>query len=303
MNDLRESLLHFSHQTYAPLEIIVIDNNSEDGTIGMIESEFPEVKLIKLCQNTGVAAYNVGMRAAMGEIIVVSDNDSYLEPTGVEKIVRKFSVSKENLAVVACEVIYIPQNQIYNWYYLPVDRKNPEETGYAANMFIGAGAAIRRDVLTKVGYYSEDYFLYMNEIDLSTRIIGAGYEIRFFPDVIAYHRASAVSRAKSKVRLLSFRNVIWYYWKYFPFRIAIGRSFVRIPFEVALLLLHGANPWHIIGTTKQIVSGLPQVLRNRTPIPKPYIKKALGNRSEISNLFQYLKEVISRKLFERQQKN
>jgi GT2 family glycosyltransferase len=295
--DLRESLSHFSSQTYSPIELIVVDNASEDGTVEMIEREFTQVKLIKLAHNTGVAAYNVGMQAASGDIIVVSDNDSYLEAAGVENIVRKFSQGGEKLGVVACEIIYIPQNQIYNWYYLPVDRINPVATGYPAHMFIGAGAAIRKAVLVEVGYYPVRYFLYMNEVDLSTRIIGAGYDIRFFPDIIAYHRGSQISRAKGKVRLSSYRNIIWYYWKYFPFRIAFGRSAIRIPFEIAWLTMQGTNPWHILKTTKEMILELPGVIKDRSPIPKQYIKRALGDRSEISTLLAYLKEVVSRKFF------
>lgn len=273
----------------------MVDNGSTDGTVEMVEHEFPDIRLIKLTENTGVAAYNLGMRYARGEIVVVSDNDSWLEPDGIAKFVEKFQNGSSDLAIIACEIIYIPKNTVYQWHPHPVDKSTPRPDGYPTHLFIGAGAAIKKSVLEEVGYYPEEFFFFMNEVDLCTRVIGAGYDIRYCPDIVAYHKGSPFSRAKSLGRLLSFRNIIWYYWKYFPIHIAFGRSLIRIPFEIFLLLAHRTNPFSILRTLAEIFWRLPEILKKRNPIPKRFAKKALGNQSEIANLYCFIKEAISRR--------
>ncbi len=290
---LRETLTHYQHQSYHNIEILVIDNGSSDDTVEMLKREFPSVRIITLDHNTGVKAYNVGMRSAKGEIIVVSDNDSYLEPTGVEKIVQRFQHGSPQLAVVACEIAYVPQRIIYEWYYHPVDKNSPKPDGYPAHLYIGAGAAIKRRVLEQVGYYPEDFFLYMNEVDLCTRIIGAGYEVRYFPDIVAFHKSSPVARSKGRTRLLSFRNIIWYYWKYFPIHIAFGRSLVRMPFDMIQLMIQHTNPFQVFAALGKTLWGLPGILKRRKPIPKQYVKEALGNKSEIANLYHSVRVMLS----------
>lgn len=293
-HDLRETLVQYSQQTYRHTELIVVDNHSTDGTIAMMRTEFPSVRLITLQENTGVKAYNIGMRTALGELIVVSDNDSYLEARGIEKMVQKFSTGDQRLAVVACEVIYLPDNVVYNWYQNQIDRKNVRPDGYPTHLFIGAGAAIKSAVLAEVGYYPEEYFLFMNEVDLSTRIIAAGYEVRYFPDIVTYHRSSPTSRIRELTYLLSFRNIIWYYWKYFPLRIAIGRSLMRIPVEILFLILRRTNPIKIFTTCTQLFVGLRQIVKTRQPIPACFVKRALGNQSEISTVYHYVREILTR---------
>ncbi len=293
-HDLRETLVQYSQQTYPNVEMVVVDNHSTDGTTQMIETDFPFARLIKLAKDTGIAAYNIGMQAARGEIIVVSDNDSYLEPEGVEKIVQKFCHAGRLLAVVACEVVHMPYHTIYDWYPYPIDRADSHPDGYPTHLFIGSGAGIRKEVLEEVGYCPEEFFLYMNEFDLCTRIIGAGYDIRYFPDVVTYLNASPVSRAKELTYLLSFRNIIWYYWKYFPLHIALGRSLIRIPFELGCFALRRTNPIKVFRTCTELLSRLPTILHNRRLIPRRNVRKALGHRSEISTIYYYVAELLKR---------
>lgn len=293
-NDLRETLRKYSCQTYSNIEIIVVDNGSTDGTDKIVSSEFPGVRYVRLDENTGVKGYNIGMQASQGEIVVVSDNDSYLEETGVQKIVDAFHRMPENVGVISCEIIYVPGNQVYRWHTGEIgDGKAPN--GYPTYMFIGAGAAIKRSVLDKVGYYPEEFFLYMNEVDLCTRILGAGYDIRYFPDVKAYHKVSQVSKSKDMRMLLSFRNIIWYYWKYFPYPTAIGRSVLRTGIELVHLAVSGTKPRLIMSYTVETFAALPGIIRNRRPIPRKQVKRALGYRSEIAGYIEYVRDVLSRR--------
>jgi GT2 family glycosyltransferase len=293
-DDLKEVLEKYLNNSYKNIEIIVVDNNSTDGTKNMVVSDFKDVKLISLSENTGVKAYNIGIKEAKGDIIYLSDNDAYLEEDGFFKIVNKFQKGSKNLAVVSCEIVYIPQNIIYEWYSRPIDRNNLNPNGYEAHLFIGAGAAIKREVFKKVGYYDESFFLFFNENELSTRIIGAGYDIKYFPDIKVYHKTSS-KRYPNRTRYLTVRNMIWYYWKYFPIHIAFGRTIIRLPFECIISLYHRIRIFEIFKTIYDTFNGLPNIIKNREPIPKKYVKKALRYENVFQDIFHWIQETQKRR--------
>ncbi|WP_041313223.1 glycosyltransferase family 2 protein, partial [Heliomicrobium modesticaldum] len=82
--------------------------------------------------------------------------------------------------------------------------------------FNGAGAAVRRAVMKKVGYYPGEFFLYMNEMDMAFRIWDAGYTIRYFPDIVSYHKASPTNRQSWRAPFFYCRNLFWLVWKNQP---------------------------------------------------------------------------------------
>ena len=74
--------------------------------------------------------------------------------------------------------------------------------------FNGAGAGVRKEIFKKVGFYPGEFFLYMNEADCSLRIRDLGYEIRFFPDLIAYHKMAAKNRKSWRALLLHSKFIL-----------------------------------------------------------------------------------------------
>lgn len=213
--DVRESLTRLRESTYANMEIIVVDNGSTDGTPEMIEAEFPEVRLLKMPENIGIAAYNVGFGQAKGKYIVILDDDSFPEKHAIERMVRRFEADAK-LGVVAFDVRnYCTLDDIKN-----VDEaaENFSTTGNERYImsFNGAGAGVRADVFRQVGYYPEEFFLYNNELDTAFRIWDAGYTIRSFPDIVGYHKYSPVNRSSWRAPFYYTRNAFWVAWKHYP---------------------------------------------------------------------------------------
>ena len=229
--DIHESLLRIRDIDYPNLEIIVVDNASTDGTFAMIESEFPEVRLLQMPENGGIAAYNVGFKAARGEYIVILDDDSFPHRDSLRRMVRKFE-NDASLGVVAFDV-----RNFYN--YDDVKTETIEETGEnhetAATAkdyllaFNGAGAGVRRKALEQAGFYPEEFFLYWNEQDTAFRILDIGYGIRFFSDVVAYHKFSPVNRDSRRAPFFYTRNAFWLIWKNYPSGMAL---------KLTLLFMH-----------------------------------------------------------------
>jgi len=102
-NDVQEGLQELLKQNYKNMEIIVVDNGSTDGTPGMVKNKFPEVTLITLKENLGVAAYNKGFQQAQGKYIVILDDDSFPGSNAIPRMVEEFE-KNEKLGVVAFDV-------------------------------------------------------------------------------------------------------------------------------------------------------------------------------------------------------
>ena len=216
-NEIHESLLRIREIDYPNLEIIVVDNASTDGTATMIESVFPEVRLLHMPENSGVAAYNAGFKTAQGEYIVILDDDSFPHQDSLKRMVKKFE-NDPSLGVVAFDV-----RNFYN--YDDVKNETIEtgenlETVAAAKDYLlafnGAGAGVRREALEQAGFYPEEFFLYWNEQDTAFRILDKGYDIQFFSDVVAYHKFSPLNRSSRRAPFYYTRNAFWLIWKNYP---------------------------------------------------------------------------------------
>ncbi|WP_328597362.1 glycosyltransferase family 2 protein [Heliobacterium mobile] len=246
-NDLREGLIRLREQSYQPLEIIVVDNGSTDDSVEMVKRDFPEVHVIETGENLGVEAYNRGFLHATGEYIVILDDDSFPAVDAIGKMVEQFRRDPQ-LGVVAFDVrsygqfeewqrkrhediskttqakiskslqekLSVPECDMSNKEKLSTSASDDTEPVEYYMSFNGAGAGIRRELLNRVGGYPGEFFLYMNETDLAFRIWNAGYKIKFFPDIVAYHKASPTNRQSWRAPLYYTRNLFWLVWKHQP---------------------------------------------------------------------------------------
>jgi GT2 family glycosyltransferase len=221
-HDVEEGVQELMKQSYKNIEIIVVDNGSRDGTPGMVKNKFPEVTLIALEENIGVAAYNKGFQQAQGKYIVILDDDSFPGTNAIPRMVEEFE-KNEKLGVVAFDVRnyydYKKTNLIHekNETHEIQEKVEKKDTGYQM-AFNGAGVGIRKKCIDEVGGYPEEFFLYWNEQDLSIRILNAGYQIQWFPDIISLHKYSPSNRESWRAPFYYTRNLYWLTWKYFPFK-------------------------------------------------------------------------------------
>lgn len=271
-DDIRDTLQKMSGQSYKNFEIIVVDNNSTDGAPEMIEKFFPRVYLIKLPRNLGIEGYNIAIKNARGEIIVILDNDSFLEEDGIQKIVDKFNEFPK-LGALGCKVKNYYTKKTHHWHPF-VNSEDGPPGGYDAPLVNGCAAAARKDVLDEVGYYPEEFFLYENERDLCTRIVNRGYDVKYFLDILGYHKVSPTARDTGRKTYCLTRNNIWYFLRYAPLWIAvwkIGRvlagQFIRS------LQSRTTGSWFM--AIFDAVLGVPAVLRKREVVKKEYRKLLL----------------------------
>jgi GT2 family glycosyltransferase len=242
-DELRTTLAKVHAQAHAEIEVIVVDNNSSDGSVDMVKHEFPGVRVISLAANVGIAGWNEGFKAAAGDYILVLDDDSYPD---TDAISRCIAVMEENprCGVVACRIVNTQTQAIAN--YLRIDGVPYE--------FIGFGALLRRTMLERVGYFSAVLFLYLHELEFSIRMVDAGYVVVDCADAVVFHAVSVKNRRigrgnpidKRKI-FYDVRNLIYILISYFGLkhvfmktvRIAAGRLYVGMRRGCFWTVVHG----------------------------------------------------------------
>ena len=270
---IRETLSELQKQSYQDFEVIVVDNNSHDGSQQLIEEEFTEVKLIKLPHNIGIAARNRGIEISRGEFIVLMDDDAVLAKDWIEKALKHFN-KEPSLGILASKVLNYDSREIWGWVY-GVDVNTFADKQFEAFDFVACAAAIRKTALEKAGLFSEELFIYWDEDDLSIRIIDSGYKIWYCPDLVAYHRIPSSQNATRSKRRAYYkaRNAIWYYWKYYPVWVATVVSICSIPYHLSSVLRYRCL-WACLKGILDAFLGMPEILKKRRPVREETWRKA-----------------------------
>jgi GT2 family glycosyltransferase len=203
---------------------------------------------------------------------VILDNDSFLEDEGIAKIIKKFR-NYPGLGALGCKVYNYYSGKVHHW-HPKVKDENGSEEGFDSPLFNGCAGAARRSVLNEVGFYPEEFFLYENERDLCTRIINAGYDVKYFTDIEGFHMVSHNERSSERLIFYATRNQIWYFWKYMPISIAVWKTFKIAIFNTFAAVKHMEAKMYFIPIAAAL-KRLPGILKRRTPIKREYLSKVL----------------------------
>lgn len=196
---LRKCLSSVLHQSYRPIEVIVVDNGSTDGSKEAVRNEYPGVTIIANSDNRGFAeANNQGTEKATGETVVLLNNDTEVRDGWIQGLLRLLALPDTGL--VTSKVItdgvppeYYEMNGTINYLGYNIMRHFTD----TSKVFFGGGASLafrKRDV--DVPFPSE-YFLYHEDVYLSWRMRLRGFQVRMAQDSIVDHRGSASTNRES----------------------------------------------------------------------------------------------------------
>jgi GT2 family glycosyltransferase len=192
-------------QRLPPLEVIVVDNGSRDGSLEYLTAEHPEVRVLELGRNTGFAhAANQGLAAARGELIALLNTDVVLCADWVERMSEALR-QDPGAASVACKMLMLDDPaRVYD--AGDVLRRDGaceqrgrfgrddgrwDEPGEVFGACAGA-ALYRRSATLGIGGFDERYFAYLEDVDLALRLRLAGWRCRYEP-AVALHAAEGSS--------------------------------------------------------------------------------------------------------------
>lgn len=217
-------------QTVKNFEVIVVDNGSTDGSAGYLRKFYPQDKIIELDKNIGFApAVNLGIKQALGEYIVLLNND-----TKVDKNCLKYLLQSAD-KIKAAGFVAAKMLQFYNPELIDSAGDYINAAGHGSNIgrgerdsekfnqgkFVfsatGGGCLIKRSVFKKVGLFDDDYFAYFEDMDLCFRAQLKGFKVYFEPRAIIYHIHKATSnKNRPFTEYLQFRNMTMTVIKNFP---------------------------------------------------------------------------------------
>jgi len=197
-------------------EIIIVDNNSFDGSVEFIKSKFSlnsNIKVISSPVNLGFAkGNNIGVKEAKGEYLLILNPDTVLQEDTLEKTLSFYKTDSQ-IGAVTCKLVLpngkldlacrrsfptpsvavyrmlglsklFPKSKLFGKYNLTYLDENHI---YEVDAIVGAFILLRKDIYDKVGGFDEEYFMYGEDLDLCYRLKKAGYKIYYFPGTSIIH--------------------------------------------------------------------------------------------------------------------
>lgn len=233
----------YNSKTNYTYEVIIVDNDSRDGTLEMIREKYlsqPEIAAkTTLIENTNEGfgkGNNRGIKVAKGEYVLLLNPDTKLAEDNLDVMIN-FLKSHPNVGMAGCKLIKgngevdlacrrsepDPRVSFYRLsglqYLFPktfggynvLDKGFDEET--EIDCISGAYMMMTKECLRQVTGFDEDFFMYGEDIDLCRRVRQAGYKVWYYPKTYSYHFKGQSSKKVSKFSLFHFHNAMWIYYK------------------------------------------------------------------------------------------
>ncbi len=246
---IRNCILSIMRGTNLSYEIIVVDNNSQDGTVELIETEFPDCKLVKLNKNLGFSkATNIGIRQAEGKNMLLLNPDTEVKAGAIEGLVISLE-GDGSIGIISPRVLnpdgtvqlssprrwpslfteflqgtelrhFFPQNGLIGWYrYGGWDHATQRKVEVVS----GCCMLIRGEVIKVAGGLDEDFFFGGEDIHFCWRAEKAGWKVLFVPtSEIIHFLSQSYKKDSERLRKVDLESMYTVFYK------MRGRAYARI---------------------------------------------------------------------------
>lgn len=219
-------------------EVIVVDNNSDDGSADAVAAAFPWVRLIRAPRNGGYAwGNNLGLRAARGRCLLLLNPDTVVPPDALATtwaylrdhpdvgVVGPRLVRPDGRLDLACRRGY-PTPGVALAHMLRLPRLFPRSARFGrynlthldpgvetdVDAVAGAYMAVRREAVAMVGLLDERYFMYGEDLDWARRLTAAGWRVRYLPSItVVHHKGESSRRAFTRANAAFYRAMLLFH--------------------------------------------------------------------------------------------
>lgn len=226
-------------------EVIVVDNNSVDGSSAMMKDKFPDIQLIENKQNIGFSkANNQAIKKCNGEYILLLNPDTVVEEDSFKKCIE-FMDRHPNAGALTVKMIdgkgnFLPESKramptpaVSFYKIFGFSRLFPRSKKFARyhlghlseheihqiEILPGAFMFMRKSALEKSGLLDENFFMYGEDIDLSYRILQAGYTNYYYPETtIIHYKGESTKKGSINYVMLFYKAMIIFAQKHFSKR-------------------------------------------------------------------------------------
>jgi len=227
---LATCLRSLQNQSFQSFRIIIIDNGSNDGSVSFVRDYYPDIHLITLSENEGFCkAVNKGIQASDNQLVLLLNNDVEVAEDCLLKLVEA-ARKNGDYDFFALKMIDFHQRTRLDGagdsvmrggvgYRLGTMEKDSAVYSIRRDVFgaCGGAALYRRSLFESIGFFDEDFFAYLEDVDFNLRAVAAGNKCCYLPEAKIYHMGSASTGSKinSFTVRLSTRNNIYVVLKNF----------------------------------------------------------------------------------------
>lgn len=264
--------------------VVVVDNGSVDDSISIVESQFPEVELVKLPQNTGfTGGVNTGIKYALkkgAEAVVLFNNDAVASKDWLKELAIAGD-EHPDAGMVTGKFMRMDRKHLdstgdyYSIWAMPLPRgRNQVDSGqYDAGEYVfsatGGASLYKTTMLKDIGLFDDSFFAYYEDVDMGFRAQLAGWKVWYQPTAVSYHYVSGTSgKLGSFSRYHATKNFFALYYKNMPtwLMIKYGPLFLlQAARLMASSTLKGAGVTYLRGVFKGI-SNIPYLVKQRRRI-------------------------------------
>jgi len=214
-------------------EVIIVDNDSQDGTAEGIESllpSIPNLKLIKNKNNGFSAGNNLGIKNALGKYILLLNPDTKVQPDTFEAMLDMME-NRPEVGISGCKIIkpdgkldlacrrrfpnpwnsfkrlFLLNNKDYNYTDISEDQEMEVDS------VVGAFLLIRKSLIDKIGLLDESFFMYGEDLDWCWRCKEAGLKVWYYPKTFITHYKGSSSAKQPFKALKWFHQAMWIFYK------------------------------------------------------------------------------------------
>ncbi|OGC92950.1 MAG: hypothetical protein A2142_01865 [candidate division Zixibacteria bacterium RBG_16_48_11] len=258
-------------------EVILIDNDSSDGTAQKVSQQYPQVKLMVNPHNSGYArACNQGMREAQGEFVLLLNPDTVLQPESLFKM-GQFMKDNPGVGAVGLQLLNpdgsiqpscrrFPTYSTLIWEFTGLSRLFPSHSLFGSwrmedfdfqeirevDQPMASALLVRKKVTETVGLMDERFKMFFNDVDYCLRIRQAGFKIVYYPHAKLIHHLGGATRKRRLAR------IILSHWGFFQYL----KKYHSSGFKLIPLIMSGAG---------LLVSAIIRVIA--TPLASMYRKR------------------------------
>jgi len=256
------------------LEIVVVDNNSADGSVGMVREKYPEAKIFENQDNLGFAkGCNQAIKKAAGNYVLLLNSDTEIVE-GCFDVLHDFMNSHENAGAVGPKILnfdgsvqyscrdfpsfadatvhaflgaFFPSNP-FSKRYKRVERNH--ESDQEVDWISGAALCLRKEAVESIGCFDEHYYMYVEDMDLCYRLRQKDWGIYYNPKAKVYHHIGQSSKQMSSKMMIEHQKSIYRFysklykdkpWRHLKFLIGIGLFFRGLLLIFASLVKRSRN--------------------------------------------------------------
>ncbi|MFZ2975158.1 MAG: glycosyltransferase family 2 protein [Candidatus Moraniibacteriota bacterium] len=220
-NFLKKTLASVFQVDYPNFEIVLVDNNSKDGSFEEARRVFPKIACIKNSENLGFSAgNNIGIEYALerlADYILLLNYDTTVRKNFLRPLVdlmegdEKTGISSPVIFEGESSNIWFSGGKI-DWFKMKTEHKKEsiKENNFQSDYIAGCAMMIKKEVFKKIGLLDEDYFLYWEDADFSVRAKRAGYKLAVCARSQISHLEKSQEKKANKIYWLVLSGLIFF---------------------------------------------------------------------------------------------